>query len=129
LRELIGKNPLQVSGSFCYSVWYENDQKNTSEQEGIQALKEDILVLKQQLDWFKRHLFGRKSEKQLLDELDTQGSLFATDKSVVSIDTSTEIKAHKRKFNKQLNGDEVNGTGLRFDASVPMRDALYLEQL
>jgi transposase len=96
-------------------------ETNTSEQEEIQALKENILVLKQQLDWFKRQLFGRKSEKQLLDELDTQGSLFATDKRVVSIDTSTEIKAHKRKSNKQLNGDEVNDTGLRFDASVPIK--------
>ncbi|MFT5637087.1 MAG: transposase, partial [Cognaticolwellia sp.] len=81
----------------------------------------DILVLKQQLDWFKRQLFGRKSEKQLLDELDVQGSLFATDKSVAPIDTSTEIQAHKRKSNKQLNGDEVNDTGLRFDASVPTK--------
>ena len=44
-------------------------ETNTSEQEEIQALKEDVLVLKQQLDWFKRQLFGRKSEKQLLDEL------------------------------------------------------------
>ena len=96
-------------------------ETNTSQQEEIQALKEDILVLKQQLDWFKRQLFGRKSEKQLLDELGVQGSLFATDKAVVSIDTSTEIKAHKRKSNKQLNGDEVNDTGLRFDASVPTK--------
>jgi hypothetical protein len=45
-------------------------ETNTSDQEGIQALKEDFFVLKQQLDWFKRQLFGRKSEKQLLDELD-----------------------------------------------------------
>ena len=96
-------------------------ETNTSEQEEIQALREDNLVLKQQLDWFKRQLFGRKSEKQLLDELDAQGSLFATDKGVVSIDTSTEIKAHKRKSNKQLNGDEVNESGLRFDASVPTK--------
>jgi transposase len=61
------------------------------------------------------------SSKELYCSPTAQGSLFATDKGVVSIDTSTEIKAHKRKSNKQLNGDEVNDTGLRFDASVPTK--------
>jgi len=96
-------------------------ETNTSQQDEIKALKEDILVLKQQLDWFKRQLFGRKSEKQLLDELGDQGSLFATDKKAPSDDLTTNIKAHKRQSNKQLNGDEVNETGLRFDASVPTK--------
>ena len=91
------------------------------QQDKIQVLEEHIAVLEQQLDWFKRQLFGRKSEKQLLDEISAQGSLFATDKDVASIDTTTDIKAHKRKSNKQLNGDEVNDTGLRFDASVPTK--------
>jgi hypothetical protein len=94
---------------------------NTSQQDKIQALEEDNLVLKQQLDWFKRQLFGRKSEKQLLEESSAQGVLFATDKKATSTDITTEIKAHQRKSNKQLNGDEVNDTGLRFDASVPTK--------
>ena len=91
------------------------------QQDKIQALEERNAVLEQQLDWFKRQLFGRKSEKQLLDEVSAQGSLFATDKTSPSIDITTDIKAHKRKSNKQLNGDEVNDTGLRFDASVPTK--------
>ena len=91
------------------------------QQDKIQVLEEHVAVLEQQLDWFKRQLFGRKSEKQLLDEVSAQGSLFATDKTSPSIDTTTDIKAHKRKSNKQLNGDEVNDTGLRFDASVPTK--------
>ena len=96
-------------------------ETNQSQQAKIQALEEDVLVLKQQLDWFKRQLFGRKSEKQLLDVLGVQGSLFATDKNTPVIDKPTDIKAHKRQSNKQLNGDEVNDTGLRFDASVPTK--------
>ena len=91
------------------------------QQDKIQALEERNAVLEQQLDWFKRQLFGRKSEKQLLEESNVQGSLFATDKKALSIDTTTDIKAHQRKSNKQLNGDEVNDTGLRFDASVPTK--------
>ena len=96
-------------------------ETNHSQRAKIQALEEDVQVLKQQLDWFKRQLFGRKSEKQLLDEASIQDSLFATDKAAPSIDTTTDIKAHKRKSNKQRNGDEVNETGLRFDASVPTK--------
>jgi len=96
--------------------------ETTPLQQGkIQALEERNAVLEQQLDWFKRQLFGRKSEKQLLDDDSIQGSLFATDKTSPSIDITTDIKAYKRKSNKQLNGDEVNDTGLRFDASVPTK--------
>jgi len=91
------------------------------QQDKIQALEERNAVLEQQLDWFKRQLFGRKSEKQLLDDVSAQGLLFAKDNNAPSIDTATDIKAHKRKSNKHLNGDEVNDTGLRFDASVPTK--------
>ena len=94
---------------------------NHLEQDKTQVLKERIAVLEQQLDWFKRQLFGRKSEKQLLDEASTQGSLFAPDSNVPSNDKTTEVKGHKRQSNKHLNGDEVNDTGLRFDASVPTK--------
>ena len=87
----------------------------------IQTLEARNAVLEQQLDWFKRQLFGRKSEKQCLDDMANQGQLFATAKKEVSEATSTDIKAHQRKSNKQLNGDEVNDTGLRFDASVPTK--------
>ena len=93
----------------------------TSQQAKIQSLEDDILVLKQQLDWFKRQLFGRKSEKQLRDESGVQGCLFDTDKDAPKNTTTTEINAHTRQSNKQLNGDEVNDTGLRFDASVPTK--------
>tara|TARA_R110002167_G_scaffold50547_3_gene147013 strand:- start:1080 stop:1598 length:519 start_codon:yes stop_codon:yes gene_type:complete len=96
-------------------------EKTPLQQEKIQALEERNAVLEQQLDWFKRQLFGRKSEKQLLDDVNAQGLLFTKDNNTPSIDTATDIKAHQRKSNKQLNGDEVNDTGLRFDASVPTK--------
>ena len=94
--------------------------KNTLQQDLTQVLEARILVLEQQLDWFKRQLFGRKSEKQLLDH-SLQGLLFTADKKETLVDITTEIAAHKRKSNKQLSGDEVNNTGLRFDASVPTK--------
>jgi len=96
-------------------------QTNHLVQDEKAQLKERVAQLEQQLDWFKRQLFGRKSEKQLLDDVSAQGLLFSKDNNAPSIDTVTDIKGHKRKSNKHLNGDEVNDTGLRFDASVPTK--------
>ncbi len=77
---------------------------NHSQQAKTQALEERNAVLEQQLDWFKRQLFGRKSEKQLLEEDSNQGQLFDLGKEDGTTKTSTDIKAHQRKSNKQLNG-------------------------
>ncbi len=43
------------------------------QQDEVTLLKEQVAVLEVQLDWFKRQLFGRKSEKQLIDDIQ-QGS-------------------------------------------------------
>ena len=40
----------------------------TEDEKTIQELREEILVLRQQLDWFKRQLFGRKSEKRFIED-------------------------------------------------------------
>jgi hypothetical protein len=37
------------------------------------ALQEQVQSLQGQLDWFKRQLFGRKSEKRLIDNPDQLG--------------------------------------------------------
>ncbi|MBM7074661.1 transposase [Shewanella sp. 202IG2-18] len=80
-----------------------------------------ITVLQQQLDWFKRQLFGRKSEKQLIDN-PSQSSLFGDSLAETKAEEpSTEVKGHRRKSNIQRTGDEVNDTGLRFDDTVPQK--------
>lgn len=84
----------------------------------IQA--EEIAQLKHQLDWFKRQLFGRKSEKQLIDN-PQQATLFEKLTKPQTDEGSTEVKAHKRKSNKKHNDNDVNDTGLRFDESVPQQ--------
>lgn len=74
--------------------------------------------LKQQLAWFKRQLFGRKSEKQLLLNPD-QASLFSRDDADTQSPKppSKVIAEHHRRARRR--GHEVNDTGLRFDATVP----------
>jgi len=39
------------------------------------ALRAEVETLKQQLDWFKRQLFGQKSERRIVDDASTQMSL------------------------------------------------------
>ena len=66
-------------------------------------------------------MFGRKSEKQIIDNPD-QGSLFAKDETPVLNDApKKEIKAHKRSSKKQTQDDDVNDHGLRFTDDVPQR--------
>ena len=83
------------------------------------SLSEKISSLQQQLDWFKRQFFGRKSEKPLIDN-PSQASLFGDSLADDSAQpTTTEVKTHRRKSNTQRDGNEVNDSGLRFDDSVP----------
>ena len=79
-----------------------------------------IAQLKRQLEWFKRQLFGRKSEKRLEFDEAVQASLFAA----LGIETppvqdvpTQEVRYRRRE--KRRDG-AVNEQGLRFDASVPV---------
>ena len=79
-----------------------------------------IAQLKRQLEWFKRQLFGRKSEKRLEFDEAVQASLF----TALGIETppvqdvpTQEVRYRRRE--KRRDG-AVNEQGLRFDASVPV---------
>src|SRR5690606_11717697 len=81
------------------------------------ALEAENLRLKQQLDWFKRQLFGRKSEKQLLLN-PGQASLFSREgPEPPPAQPDKVIPEHRRRTRRC--GNEINDTGLRFDDSVP----------
>jgi transposase len=79
--------------------------------------------MQQQLDWFKRQLFGRKSDKHLLDNPD-QGHLFAQVNSEdVSPAPKKVVKGYTRS-NKQKDDKNVNDTGLRYTVSDHFRPFL-----
>ena len=85
----------------------------------IAALEDENRRLRSQLDWFKRQLFGRKSEQQILQNSE-QKSLFERDaqaEAAANNDPGKLIPAHRRRTRRR--GDEVNDTGLRFDDTVP----------
>jgi transposase len=77
--------------------------------------------LEHQLGWFKRQVFGQNSEKQLFDNPHQTPLFDSADEAPKASPSKVEVKSHKRKFNTQRKGDEVNDTGLRFDESVPQK--------
>ena len=94
-----------------------NEDKLTQEN---QLLREQVSSLQNQLDWFKRQLFGSKSEKRLEIDNSQQADLFAAldiPKEAANPPTQ-EIPAHQRR--KKSHDDSVNDSGLRFDDSVPV---------
>lgn len=84
----------------------------------LQTQSEQIAQLTEQLDWFKRQLFGVKSEKSAPIDTD-QSVLFERPTPVNGEQPEQTVPAHTRR--KRRSGDEVNDTGLRFDPSVPVR--------
>ena len=88
------------------------------ERENAQ-LSADLTAVKQQLDWFKRQLFGRKSEKRLEVDPAVQGNLLA-DLGVANPppkDKPKETITYQRR--KKCRDGAVNDTGLRFGEDVP----------
>ncbi|MDC0601780.1 IS66 family transposase, partial [Aliiglaciecola sp.] len=74
--------------------------------------------LKQQVAWFNRQYFGRKSEKVLIDNPDQQVLFTLAEQPKPHSDTSQTVKAHTRN-NKRKNDNDVNDSGLRFSDEVP----------
>ena len=92
-------------------------------------LREQLQAMKRELDWFKKQVFGAKSEKQPF-EIPGQSSLLTLQNAPVPEHPSEQ----KRTFNayqrgtgkKQRDDDCLNDTGLRFGPDVPVE---VIEQL
>jgi transposase len=98
-------------------------EENALLREQLDAQSDAIRQLKHQLDWFKKQLFGPKSEKQVFD-LPQQGHLFSSDQAVVSAPPEDEkrvVQAYQRGSGKKQRDDDcLNDTGLRFNDDVPV---------
>ncbi len=94
------------------------DRVTELERENAQ-LSADLATAKQQVEWFKRQLFGRKSEKRLDIDPAVQSNLFSAlgvEAPPPPEDTPLETITYQRK--KARDG-AVNDTGLRFGDDVP----------
>jgi len=86
-----------------------------------EKLVEQNRKLQAQVDWFKRQLFGRKSEKRLIDDEVTQQGLFTDSHLPARTDTepTVTVPAYERK--KAAHPGTPSDSGLRFDEEqVPM---------
>lgn len=79
-----------------------------------------VQSLQQQVDWFKRQLFGRKSEKHMVDNPD-QAYLFGQAQAEDSPPVSKKAVKGYARSNKQKDDNNVNDTGLRFTDDLPTK--------
>lgn len=94
-----------------------------AQQREVDDLREQVTSLTQQLDWFKRQVFGEKSEKRFIDpqiqpDLLAADTDSAPDADVAEATGSTDATP-VRVRRKKRSPDDVNEHGLRFDDSVP----------
>ncbi len=90
-------------------------------QSDYDHVRQERDALKHQLEWFKRQLFGRKSEKRLIenpDQLDLAALL--GDAVVPGEPPPSEQITYTRRKGKQRSDDCVTDAGLRFDDRVPV---------
>src|SRR5699024_9916873 len=96
-------------------------------------LRDQVQALTQQLDWFKKQLFGPKSEKRPL-EADTTRQAGLFDQNIgpdqgLEPDRAPErpVRGYSRGTAKKQRPDGcVAGTGLRFIAEVPVEIIRHL---
>jgi transposase len=90
-----------------------------------EALQAQNVELQRQNDWFKRQLFGRKSERRLLtpdaQQLPLAGILPSREDPADKPPPPTEtVKAYQRRTRFSALPDAGEDGALRFDASVPV---------
>ncbi|MCW7552732.1 IS66 family transposase [Endozoicomonas gorgoniicola] len=94
--------------------------QNRQLQSALDTALQELSSARQQLNWFKRQVFGEKSEKRLTidnpDQIDL-GEIFAKPETTPPPETET-ITYERRK--KQRSDDCVTDEGLRFDERVPV---------
>ena len=93
--------------------------ENAALQARLTALESELQAAQRRIAWFTRELFGAKSEKRLEIDPAVQASLFAGLIEDAPPPPGTETVEITRR--KKTRDGAVNDTGLRFDASVPVR--------
>jgi transposase len=85
----------------------------------MSQLQDENQRLKQQNQWFKKQLFGQKSEKRLVGD-NTQASLFDDPSSQKDQSPPKETITYQRRKGKQRADNCITEQGLRFNEDVPV---------
>lgn len=99
-----------------------NASANANPAARIAALEARNAELTRQLEWFRRQLFGAKSEKRLVVDAAVQPILDGWPDAATAPPAApaTETVSYERRKGKQRGEADVTDEGLRFDASVPV---------
>jgi transposase len=96
--------------------------ENTALRSQLCDTEQQLAALKSQLEWFKRQLFGERSEKRLLIDRALQPDMLADLDGAVAGDTEpadSQTITYRRR--PPRSEDCVSDQGLRFDKTVPVK--------
>src|SRR5699024_7535350 len=96
-----------------------SEQQHADLQTAYDALEQEHQAVKQQLAWLQRQVFGRKSEKRLIDQGSHSGLLFDALPQTDEPEPTEQVSYTRRKGPKD-RGDAVTDSGLRFNEDVPV---------
>lgn len=98
-------------------------QRNVLLEKELAELKSEYLALKSTIDWFKRQVFGQKSERQKLP-IPGQGELFDLPPSTVEPETTPAAQKPERthKPRKDRMSTCISEEGLRFGDGVEVQE-------
>jgi transposase len=94
-------------------------ESHNSLQQSHCSLREELEELSRQLAWFKRELFGRKSERRLCDAEGRQLTLGELPEAKEPDRSEVEVGAHRRR---RRNEGTTESQKVRFDPSVPVEE-------
>ena len=78
-----------------------------------------VEALTQQFEWFKRQLFGSKSERR--PELSEVRQMFLGEwVQPKTVEPTITVPEHRRRASVRRDDDDTDDSGLRFDPSVPV---------
>lgn len=86
-----------------------------------QQLQESYEELARQVEWFRRQLFGPKSERRLWGSENHQLTLGEIYRSEAAQDRQIEVPGHRRRKRDPIDGNAADQK-LRFDPSVPVKE-------
>ena len=111
-----------MSSSTTSSADY-RDQSREQLLESVAELDQELKLTQHQLDWFKRQLFGEKSERRFIDNPNqfSFGSGVLGELPEPETLPKEKITYTRSKGPKVRPEDCVTDGGLRFDASVPVK--------
>lgn len=92
---------------------------------GLLRLENRVVELERQLDWFRRQVFGARSERRLLQVLSSADQLWLGEEMLPCPEEppsdSTTVKAYERAQRKRPVEFVAEDSQLRFEAPVPIQ--------